>query len=135
MKTKWILISAFILIVVSIFVFFSKKNADLPENFAGKWTTLDPRYADRYFELTKTTLTYGLGDGKEDIYQVSGVKKIIEDNNILYTIYYKNEDGLKFTRSFYYEPANDGKIRFKNQEEIAWIQMKNAADKENTKTD
>ncbi len=86
MKLKWIVIVALILIGASIFVFYPGKNKDIPEDLIGKWTTSEPRYQDRFFEITKETLTYGLGGDRKDIYFISSMKKSLEGNDILYTI-------------------------------------------------
>jgi hypothetical protein len=59
----------------------------------------------------------------------------LEGNNRLYTINYKNTDGLKFTQSFYYHPENGGSIQLKHQEHIEWRKTKDAAFKENSETD
>jgi hypothetical protein len=61
MKLKWVVIVALILIGASMFVFFPKKNTDFSKDLIGKWTTSAPRYQDRFFEITKETLIYGLG--------------------------------------------------------------------------
>ncbi len=135
MKLKWIVIVALILIGASIFVFYPGKNKDIPEDLIGKWTTSEPRYQDRFFEITKETLTYGLGGDRKDIYFISSMKKSLQGNDILYTINFKNTDGLKFTRSFYYHPEDGGAIQFKHQEHIEWRKMKNAAFKERSETD
>jgi hypothetical protein len=122
MKFKWIVITVFVLVVGSKFMFSSKKNEviSLPENLMGKWTTSEPKYINRFLELTKTGLTYGLGENQENVYIISSVEKGVESNNILYTINYKDTNGSEFTRSFYYESANGGVIKFKNQENIEW---------------
>ena len=123
MKLKWIVIPAVILVAVLIFVFFIKKNKDIPENLIGKWTTSEPRYEDRFFEITKETLVYGLGGDKQDVYFVSNLETRLQGNQILYTLSCKDTDGLKFTRSFYYESANGGVIRFKNQKHVEWTKI------------
>jgi len=134
MKLKWIVIPA-VIVAVAIYVFHSKKNREIPVNLTGKWTTSAPGYQDRFIELTKETLVYGLGGDKKDVYLISSIKKGLEGNNILYTINYKNKDGLEFTRSFYYHPENGWTIQFKNQEHIEWRKLKDADFKENSETD
>ena len=134
MKLKWIVIPA-VIVAVTIIMLHFKKNRDIPLNLIGKWTTSAPRYQDRFFEIAKETLTYGLGGDKEDVYFISSIKESPEGNNMLYTISYKNTEGLEFTRSFYYHPENGGAIQFKHQEHIEWRKANDADFKENSKTD
>jgi len=134
MKLKWIVIPA-VIVAVTIIMLHFKKNRDIPLNLIGKWTTSAPRYQDRFFEIAKETLTYGLGGDKLDVYPISSIEESLEGNNHLYTINCKNTDGLKFTQSFYYHPGNGGSIQLKNQEHIEWRKAKDADFKENSKTD
>ena len=127
MKHKWIIISVFILIIVSIFTFYSKEDGDVPDSLIGRWTTSESRYKDRFLELSKATLTYGLGEDKEDVYFISSIEKNIQGNNTLYTINYHNIDGLEYTRSFYYYPAKGGVIKFKSQKHIKWNREKDTS--------
>ena len=126
MKLKWIVIPA-VIVAATITMFHFKKNRDIPVNLIGKWVTSAPGYEDRFIEITKETVTYGLGGDKEDAYLISNIEKSPEKINILYTISYKNTDGLEFTRSFYYHPENGGAIQFKHQEHIEWRKYKGAA--------
>ena len=134
MKLKWFVIPA-LLVAVTIYVFQFKKIRDIPLNLIGKWTTSAPGYQDRFLEITKETLTYGLGGDKKDVYFISSIGESLEKNNILYTISYKNTDGLEFTRSFYYHPENGGAIQFKHQEHIEWRKLKDDDVKEDSETD
>ena len=132
MKLKWIAIPVVIMVVFLMFVFFPKKNKDIPENLIGKWTTFAPKYEDRFIEITKETFVYGLGGNKKDVYFISNLEANPERNKLLYTISFKNKDGLEFTRSFYYDPENGGAIQFKHQGHIEWRKMKDDASKENS---
>jgi hypothetical protein len=134
MKLKWIVIPVLI-VAVAIYVLQSKGNRDIPTHLIGKWTTPASGYQDRFFKITRETFTYGLGGDKEDVYFISSIKESLEENNILFTISYKNTDGLEFTRSFYYHPENEGVIQFKHQEHIKWTKEKDDAVAENFKTD
>jgi hypothetical protein len=120
MKLKWIIIAVSILIGASIFVSCTEKKTDVPELLIGKWTTSEPRYHDRFIEITKETLVYGLGGDKEDVYPISGITKDLKGDNILYTISFESKDGHKFTRSFYYAPCDGGRISLKHEENVAW---------------
>ena len=135
MKHKWIIISAFILIVVWVFIFYFKKNEVFPDVMMGRWTTSEPRYTDRFFELSQTTFTYGLGGDKKDVCIISSIEKSVQDNTTLYKINYQNVDGIKYTRSFYYFPGNGGVIKFKNQKDIKWTKKKDAVFEENFESD
>jgi len=132
MKLKWIAILVVIMVVFLIFVFFPKKNKDIPENLIGEWTTSAPEYEDRFIEITKETFVYGLGGDKKDVYFISNLETNPKGNKLLYTISFKNKDGLEFTRSFYYDPENGGTILFKHQEHIEWRKMKDDASTENS---
>jgi hypothetical protein len=133
MKLKWIVIPVLILVSV-ITMFYSKKNRDIPESLVGKWTTSSPGYQDRFIELTKETLVYGLGGDKKNVYIISSLKKNTNEKNMIYTISYKNSE-VKFTRSFYYHPEDGGTIQFKHQEHIKWRKTKNTVVEENSEPD
>jgi hypothetical protein len=123
MKLKSIGIVVLIIIGALIFISCTGKHTDIPEDLIGIWTTSESRYADRFFEITKERLIYGLGGDKKDIYSVSSIEESLEGSNIIYTINCKNTDGFKFTRSFYYESADGGVIRFKNQKQVKWTKV------------
>ena len=131
---SWIVIPA-VIVALTITMFHSKKNRDIPLKLIGKWTTSASGYQDRFLEITKKTLTYGLGGDKKDVYFISSMKESLEGNSILYTINYKNTDSLEFTRSFYYHPENGVAIHFKHQEHIEWRKSKDADLKVDSETD
>jgi hypothetical protein len=133
MKLKWVVIPA-VIAAVAITMFYPKKNRDIPVNLIGKWTTSAPGYQDYFFELTKETIIYGRDGDEQNAYIISSLGKNQEGKNIVYTINYKSTD-VKFTRSFYYDPANEGKIQFKHQEHIEWHKTKDSDLKENSETD
>jgi len=135
MKLKWIIIPVLIVVAAILTISCSKKHRDIPEKLIGKWITSAPRYEDRFIEITKETIAYGLGGDKEDINFISSIEESLEGNRILYSITYKNKEGLAFTRFFYYHPENGGTIQFKHQEHITWRKMKNDVSKENSEPD
>ena len=124
MKLKIIFVSIFVLISVSGFICFSKQNTRFPENLIGTWTTSEQKYIDRFFELTPNSITYGIGKKKINVYNISNVEKDVQNNTVLYTIEYHNSNGVRYTRSFYYDPTKDGTIKFKSQKDIPWTKNK-----------
>ena len=134
MKLKWIVIPL-VIVAATITMFHSKKNRDIPLDLIGKWTTSAPGYEDRFIEITKETIVYGLGGDKKDVYFISNLETNPERNKLLYTISFKNKDGLEFTRSFYYDPENGGTIQFKHQEHIEWRKEKGEDFKQNSEPD
>ena len=120
MKLKYIFISIFALTLLSAFIWFPKQNIRFPENLIGTWTTSEEKYIDRFFELTPTTVIYGIGDKKTNIYNISNMKKDVQNNTELFTIEYHNSDGVQYTQSFFYDATNGGVIKFKNHKYIQW---------------
>ena len=119
MKLRWIIIGSAILLVAFL-VFLPERPTPLPDELVGVWTTSHPKYADRYLDLTKATIIFGTGKESIDTNFISNVEKTLQDKAILYTIYFHRVGGPEDKVSFYYDPANGGIIRFKNQKHIDW---------------
>jgi hypothetical protein len=103
----------------------SKKIASVPDNLIGVWGTSDPKYADRTFEITRSDVIFQTGEGTFDTYSIASIE--MEKNqgeNPLYTINYKNKEGLKYKFIFSHDPKDGGLIKFKNQPEITWTKEK-----------
>lgn len=95
-----------------------------PDELIGTWKTSAPKYADTFIELTRTTIVFGFGDGKADVRSIVAVEKVRENGDILYTVFYKDEEGTQYKLAFYYDPANAGVMRWKNQRTIAWTRVR-----------
>ena len=97
-------------------------KAAVPDELIGVWETTAPTYADRFFEITAREVIFGTGEEKFDTYPITKIKieKDRVEQKTLYIICYKNMDGQEYKFSFYFDPANQGKIRFKNQKEMVW---------------
>jgi hypothetical protein len=124
MKLIIIFTSIVILTFISVFLCFPKQHTRFPENLIGTWTTSEQKYANRFFELSQISVTYGIGKKKTAVYYISNAEKHVQDNTMLYTIEYHNSDGIQYTRSFYYDATNGGVIKFKNQKHIPWTKNK-----------
>jgi hypothetical protein len=116
-----------LLIAVAIFVVSfgcrSERTRTVPDELVGVWKTSEPRYADRFLELTRTSIAFGTGEGKADVRSVAAVEKAREDGKILYTVSYADPEGHESTFSFYYDPARAGVIRLKNQQSFEWTKQ------------
>jgi hypothetical protein len=97
-------------------------KAAVPVELIGVWETTAPTYADRFFEITAGEVMFGTGEEKFDTYPITKIKieKDFKEQKAYYIIYYKNVEGQEYKFSFYYDPANQGTIRFKNQKEMVW---------------
>jgi hypothetical protein len=123
-KLKFIFIPIFVLTMILIILCFPRQQTKFPENFFGTWTTSKAKYTDRFFELAQNTVTFGIGKQKINVYDISKVEKIVQDNEVLYIIKYHNSDGVQYSLSFYYDATNGGVITLKNQKHIPWTKKK-----------
>ncbi len=100
----------------------SVKNKTVPDELVGVWKTSAPNYADRYFELKKDAIIFGTGKGSASVNAILKVEEVREEKEkvVLYVIHYTNEGGKDYLLSFYYDPTDAGRIRFKNQMQIEW---------------
>jgi len=94
----------------------------IPNELIGVWKTWAPKYAKCSMEITNYTITFLDGDEHININTIKDVKKekTSYENRILYTIYYVNQEGDEYKCSLYYDPAHNGELRFKNEQEIMW---------------
>jgi hypothetical protein len=120
MKVKRVLIIIIYLIVLPTCQ--CGRKATVPEDLIGVWETAAPTYADRFFEIRTDEIIFGTGEEKFDTYPITKIKieKDPGEQGTLYIICYKNIEGQEYKFSFYYDPANQGTIRFKNQKEMVW---------------
>lgn len=120
MKLKWIIAVGFGIFLAVVLIPRFLIDRDLPPELHGVWKTDEPRYADRHFLLQKNALGFETEYGIIDWYEIIRVDQSTRHNKALYTIGYKSIEGTVFKRSLIYEPANGGRIRFENQENIEW---------------
>ena len=102
----------------------SRKPSAVPDELVGVWKTLSPQYSDRSFEITKTSITFGTGDGQIDSYSIVAVEQAREDDAMLHAILYRDEAGKVYRFIVYVEPGNAGVIRWKNKRDIAWVKAR-----------
>lgn len=100
------------------------RNTSVPIELIGVWETADCRYADRFFEITRSSIALGTGDGSVETYPIIAVDRVGDRDPVLHTISYRDRDGQEFRLSFYFEPRDPGVIRFKHQKDIPWTKAR-----------
>lgn len=110
------------LLVVLLFV-GCKGEVVVPPRLTGVWVTSDPRYADRYMRFGGHTLTYGIGDGKEISHDIEKIDAEQVKGGTVYTFYYSDSEGEKWTLTLTYRPDGGGMIQIRNSKEI-WEKAK-----------
>jgi len=120
MKVEKVWIIIVCLMVLSAFQCGGKTT--VPEYLIGVWLTTEPTYADRPFEIKTDEVIFGTGEEKFDTYPITKIKieKDPVEEKTVYIICYKNITGKEYKFSFYYDPTNQGSIRFKNQKQMLW---------------
>jgi len=68
LRYRWVLAIASIgiiaVITAVIFAGHFKQKKIPPDSLLGEWTTSNSKYKDRFFDLTGTTITFGVGGNK-----------------------------------------------------------------------
>ncbi len=120
MKTEKMLVLILYLILLSACQ--CSEKVPVPDHLIGVWETTAPDYADHPFEIKTDEVLFGTEEGKFDMYPITRVKieKDLREQKTLYIIHYKNTARQEYKFSFYYDPANQGTIRFKNQKQMVW---------------
>ena len=119
----------FIVTFIVTLIFFScqyEQKTTAPDELIGVWKTMEPEYAGSFFEFTEKKIIIGTVEGEKtsSVIKTIGRKAIGSEENILYTIHYGNNEEENITLSILYNPANNGTIRFQNQDRIVWIKEK-----------
>jgi hypothetical protein len=103
-----------------------ERTKGVPPELVGVWRTTATKYADRFLGLTTATISFGTGGDESYTRAVVAVEKSQEDGATLYTVFYRDDEG-EYKFAFFYEPADGGVIRYKNQKGIAWTRQKGGA--------
>jgi hypothetical protein len=96
----------------------------LPAVLKGRWETDAPAYADRFFELTGTSLIIGTGGGNSERSTIVKVRRAVDKVGVVYSIEYLDPAGARNRMAFYFEGNAGGTIRLKNQQGIVWKQVR-----------
>ncbi|UCE21987.1 MAG: hypothetical protein JSV46_07190 [Candidatus Aminicenantes bacterium] len=120
MKTKKITV-IFVTLAV-LFIYGCSRNPVIPDELVGMWKTPTPIYEGCFFQITKEEISFGSKDGQVSTFFIKDmrVQKITDEEWTLYTISYVVRGFQKYEFPFYYHPASNGVIRFKNKMESVW---------------
>jgi len=120
-----IFIVTLIVILLSSACQYEQKTT-APDELIGVWKTMEPKYAGSFLEFTEKNIIIGTieGDKNSSAIKTVGIKAIGSEGNILYTIHYGNSEDENITLSILYNPANNGTVRFQNQDRIVWVKEK-----------
>lgn len=113
-------ISVLITLVAMLAGCQARKDPVLPTGLLGVWKTVSPQYADRFFEIANTRISFGTGDGNIESYPIVAVEEVREGHAMLYTISYRNHDGQAYRFSFYHDSSDASVIRLKHQRASLW---------------
>jgi hypothetical protein len=91
-----------------------------PVEIRGVWTTPDPSYAGRAFEILDDALIFHTGEGEGDLYVITNLRREVGPDGVEYEIDHRGGEGGLLTLSFTFYPA-DTTIAFRNQPELRWI--------------
>jgi hypothetical protein len=124
MKSKRLF--AVLSIIIIAFTHGCGKKAAVPDELVGTWETMDLKYKDILFELTKEKIIFRTlkGDLNASTIKRIKTKKVPDTNETLYIIIYVDLEGMEAVFSIYFNPKGGGEIRFQNQPKITWTKEK-----------
>jgi hypothetical protein len=122
-KTIKIILAVVALVIITkaaMYFWGGTPQVDIPDELYGKWTTTEPRYADRYFELSQATVTFGRGDNGIAVYTLNRIQGVLETDQIHYRVTFQDDEGTEYSQTIFFSDDDKDKLMFKNQEDIFW---------------
>jgi hypothetical protein len=107
-----------------LFMHWKLPHVQVPRQLIGTWTTKDPRYSGRSFEIGAETISFGMGKAEISVGFIQNVESTSETSGTFYTISY-TLDGSRDQVSFRYGDG-DKTLRFLHQEQIVWVKDDNS---------
>lgn len=91
----------------------------LPRQLVGVWTTDDPRYKDRFLELSQAFVIIVTGrNDPSSVQLIDRVETTQQGSEMLLTVYSTDRSGGQYTMNLRFNPENGGELRFSNQSQI-----------------
>jgi hypothetical protein len=91
----------------------------VPNFLLGKWRTDAPRYKGLNFEITDNNLIFTTVEGSLNTYSISAVERSVKGDTIS-TVFYGQQNDVRINVGIFYEAANGGQIRLRNQLNVIW---------------
>jgi hypothetical protein len=118
-------IIALCIIITVLYGCHPVENRKIPGELLGEWITSEPRYAGCVLEFTDGAIIFGNGPDHLSINYIVNIKKVTYGKTTVYTIYYEDSRGLKYTFPVLFGFVNKkGVLRFKNQNHVVWTKRK-----------
>ena len=96
----------------------------VPTFLLGKWRTDAPRYKGLNFEITDNNLIFTTVEGSLKTYAISGVERSVKGDTIS-AVFYGQQNDVRINVGVFYEPANGGQLRLRNQLNVIWRRVAN----------
>ena len=110
--------------LIGIVVFFGpalfgcQQEVNVPRELVGVWNTSSPKYTDRYIEFTEKALIFGLGNDDTSVHAIKKIKTEDDQLRPVYTLYYRDSEGDKWTLSLtYFSSYDDGAFQLQDRNE------------------
>ena len=88
----------------------------VPTELIGRWTSNDPRYADRSLEIGAEQLAFGVGSGMRMVYRVKGVEHDSDPVGTFYQVFYDAPGEEE--RTLQVRLPMPGRLRIENHSEL-----------------
>lgn len=96
-----------------------KQDNTVPQHLIGVWKTSTPKFEGCYLKFSESFLVFGTADGDGVLHFIRKIESVkLEENKILYTIHYKDQEEEKWVLILTYSLDSGGVIQLKNRTEI-----------------
>ncbi len=116
MRLKLMLVLAICLVGLGV----ACNSTKVPNELQGIWRTDNPDYKGKFIKFDQKYVVLGIGDEKVVPRKVEEITTSTEGKEKLYTLKTNEKDEGEYSFSFYFNPAEGGTIRFKNQPQLQW---------------
>ncbi len=123
-RPGWWILSSFLCLTLVLGCAKGEGEEDrfAPAEIHGVWTTSNPTYADRSFEIRAQDLVFDTGEEGIVVYPIISVRRESTQEGVDFEIDHQGLDGgtFTFTFSFTFDPTA-GSIVFRNQPQMTWL--------------